>query len=233
MAINRTQNIGARFLSQVPALRKGINFMAKGMAKAAYGTKAWPVYEFAANSIGFAGKHAFGKNYRAGMIREEIRGRSSLMPVIEIPTFDERTRSIIDRFGSEKGLHITGLINFGTMEMYLKEMCAHEDLAQEKQLQINKDHLKDGWYGFDLIYDASLLKLSPMSGQFGRIPIEHSFIFENYVARLYHGKAKEILIYQFNYERNIPIEELRNLYNYKNNLVPKSMSNEELRKERI
>lgn len=266
--------MGARFLKQVPALRKGINLMAKGMAKTVYGTKAWPVFEVAANSIGLAGKLAFGENYRAGMIREEVHGGSKSIPVtifpafddrtsskinksgpeinpqvtgekipknslsaqvINIPDFDERTKSLIDKFGPKADLYITGLINLKTMEMHLRENCAHLDLAMEKHLFINRDHLKDNWYGFNLTYDSSQIRVSPRSGRFGGIPIEFSSVFENYICKLYGSKAKEaqILFYQFKYNRKIPNENVLNSYFKKNDLVPRSLSDEELPKERI
>jgi hypothetical protein len=152
--------------------------------------------------------------------------------------FDASTRAVFEKIGVQDDLkHVTGLINFRSLQMHLMGSGYHERLAKLKDLQVGKDALKDSWYGFVLLcgdLKAGLLEVNPRSGQFGGIPIRFSSIFENYMNGLFSDKAKRILFQQMGYERNLTDEKRRDLISLlraKDMLwVSRSVTNHEINK---
>jgi hypothetical protein len=152
--------------------------------------------------------------------------------------YDSMTASVIAKIGPHNDMtHFTGLINFQTGEMHLMEFGKHEKLAQEKGLFNSKYDLPDGWHGFTIYFTdikPGLLEISPCSGQFGGIPIEHAPVFEYYMNDLSHNVSKHVLFYQSKYDRGLPEEKAARLsaalkaHNLM--VVAKSMSNSELSK---
>ena len=148
--------------------------------------------------------------------------------------YDALTGSIIDKIGTDgyDDKSITGLINFETGQMHLMEDCSHEQLAQQHGLQESETSLRSNWYGFNLTCLGPIsLKVSPMSGQFGGIPIKYAAIFEEFVRGLSENTKKMIFVsfYQFNYKRSIPLDRLKLLPpEYISTPIPKSLSDEEL-----
>jgi hypothetical protein len=138
--------------------------------------------------------------------------------------------------------HFTGLINFQSGQMHLVALGKHEILARMNELDAGKFSLKDDWHGFTLYCTdlaSGMLEVSPRSGQFGGIPIEYAPNFENYMKELFGSVTGKVLFYQSKYERNLDLDNDRDdkgtilakhLASKHKALVPKSMSNDELKK---
>jgi predicted AlkP superfamily pyrophosphatase or phosphodiesterase len=148
-------------------------------------------------------------------------------------TYDDLTGSIIGKIGTRNyDKSVTGFLNLKTGQMQLMEECGDDDLADLACLEADGWKLKPDWYGFSL---ASLgeaqIRVSPMSGQFGGIPIKLAPLFEAYVKHLFGGRMRgSVLFYQFHYKRNIPPEKLAAMANFSNILVPESRPDEDLLK---
>jgi hypothetical protein len=165
----------------------------------------------------------------------------SQAPYIKL-NYDERTTSAIAKVGNQKELtHFTGLINFSTGQMHLVESSTCERLAMKEGLYESKLNLAEGWYGFTVYYtghESRFVEVSPWSGQFGGIPIEHSPVFEHYMNGLFRHLTKDIFFWQLKYERALNLDDgiderstllNRHVSSLQMALVPKSMSNAELK----
>ncbi|MDD5382403.1 MAG: hypothetical protein PHH60_01975 [Candidatus Margulisbacteria bacterium] len=147
--------------------------------------------------------------------------------------YDDLTGSIMGKIGTrnyDKG--VAGLLNLKTGQMYLMEECQHDLLADLAGLEAEGGKLKTDWYGFSLTSLGGVqIKVSPMSADFGRIPIKLAPLFEAYVKHIFGGRMQgRIMFYQFSYERNIPPDKLAALANFSNCLVPASQPDEDLLK---
>jgi hypothetical protein len=132
-------------------------------------------------------------------------------------SFDPNVGIIVNKIGAQTGyLSSTALINFQTGQMHLMEGGTHDELAAAKGLKKNEEALQDNWYGFRLGCENSILKVTPRSGLFGKIPIEYSSIFEGWIRdlvsdKLKSGQIKKILFYQYKYLRGVSPQILRYL----------------------
>jgi hypothetical protein len=157
-------------------------------------------------------------------------------------TYNDETASAIAKVGHQLDpTHFSGLINFNTGEMHLMESGTCERLAIREGLYEDKLNLVRGWYGFTVYYTghkSKLVEVSPWSGQFGGIPIEHSSVFEGYMKKLFRSLTNEICFWQLKYERALNMDDsrdekrallTRHLSSLQMTLVPKSMSNAELK----
>jgi hypothetical protein len=154
---------------------------------------------------------------------------------IKSELFDEQTKTILTQVkDGTLSYGVTGLINLKSGELYFGGAVAHDNLAQQRNLKENDKALKNDWYGFNIIYksEESLFQVSPMSGQFGGIPIEYRETFENFIKDLFGTDVNKILFFQFNYKRGISDSELRSIVSFHPGelLVAKSLSDEELRR---
>jgi hypothetical protein len=198
---------------------------------------ACKVFNKMANYIGITPKNL---KRSGGILIKAINGLTQ-MPSVKL-NYDDITKAAIAKVGTQKELtHFSGLINFGTGQMHLMESGTCEKLAIKVDLYESKVNLKDGWYGFTVYYtgqESKFVEVSPWSGQFGGIPIEQSPIFENYMKELFCRLTKDIFFWQLKYERNLNLENdkedksallTRHLSSKHKALVPKSMSNDELK----
>jgi hypothetical protein len=174
-----------------------------------------------------------------------IEGR--LYPKINYDRCDETTKVIVGKIRARSEISvIKGLINFRSGEMHLENAgklgvsCNHIDLAKQYGLLKNENLLKDDWHGFSMNcgdLDIGDLIVSPLSDRYGGIPIEYASVFERHINELV-GKntdknTVEILYFHLLYLRSLSkrqISYLDNLSGANIKLVPKSMSDEELRK---
>ena len=167
----------------------------------------------------------------------KIADRFIKKPSVKI-NFDAITKLVFEDIGVNRDLKfVTGLINFQTGQIHLVDSCSHETLAGKKGLLKDIKTLVDGWYGFNLYcseLQSGLMEVSPKSGQFGGIPIEHSPVFENHMKDLFGNKADKFLSHQMKYARGFTDGTQRfwvRILDSKNRLlVPKSLSNRELGK---
>jgi len=117
--------------------------------------------------------------------------------------FDPKTRIIFQKIGNQaEKLSISGLINFKTGQTHMMPECFHDSLAAAKGLKKTDITLKDNWYGFKLVSEDSVLKVSAWSNLFGLIPIKYNSIFEGWIRGLFSnkiksGELKEISFCQF------------------------------------
>jgi hypothetical protein len=148
-------------------------------------------------------------------------------------TYDDLTGSIMGKIGTRNyDKNITGLLNLKTGQMHLMEERGHDHLADQAGLKADDKNLKTDWYGFNMIcLGDAMLKVSPMSGQFGGIPIKLAPLFESYVKHLFGSRMRgSVMFYQFNYQRNIPPGKLAAMASFSNSLVPESRPDEDLLK---
>jgi hypothetical protein len=126
---------------------------------------------------------------------------------------------------------LTGLWNVTGGKIALMNSTSHRDVGKEKDLlSTDGKSLKEGWFGFNVRFGVtdSDLKVSPMSGEFGGIPIESHLAFEKTVKLLFGGRFKKIQYYQFNYERHIPREDLQDASMNHPNLTETPIGNDVL-----
>jgi hypothetical protein len=174
---------------------------------------------------------------------ERARGKDSIDENLYIKlNYNDETASAIAKVGHQIDLtHFSGLINFSTGQMHLTESGTCERLAKKEGLYEDKLNLARGWHGFTVYYTghkSKLVEVSPWSGQFGGIPIEHSSVFEGYMKKLFRSLTKDICFWQLKYERALNLDDemdekrvllTRHLSSLQMTLVPKSMTNAELK----
>jgi hypothetical protein len=148
--------------------------------------------------------------------------------------FDDASYEVYQDFlKSAKQSHksLTGLWNVKGGKIALMGFTGHRDVGKGKDLlSTDSKSLKEGWFGFTANFGDtdSELKISPMSGEFGKIPIEYHLAFEGTIRRLFGERFKKILYYQFNYERHIPREDLQDASMNHPNLTETPMDNDVL-----
>ena len=119
--------------------------------------------------------------------------------------FDPKTSIIFQKIGAQAGkLSITGLINVQTGQIHMMPECRHDSLAIAKGLKKTNIKLEDNWYGFKLVCQSSVIKVSPWSNLFGLIPAKYGSIFEGWIRELFSnklksGELKKVLFCKFKY----------------------------------
>jgi hypothetical protein len=152
---------------------------------------------------------------------------------IEDIFFDDDSYSVyIDFISAEKQFlkSLTGLLNIETNKLVLQLSCSHKDLAIKKDLYIDEKQIANNWYGFNADYWElnKDVNISPMSGQFGGIPIVNHTAFENNMKILFAKHFSRILYYQLDYERNVERINLMRAHNDDSVLTEIVLENEEL-----
>jgi hypothetical protein len=163
------------------------------------------------------------KLLKAPLIREAAI-RSRLAEVLQVKTdppaaetrgwekisYDAQTAKVVAkvRLPCYAG-DFSGLINFSTGEMHLREATSHEKLAMSHGLKADEQNLQSAWFGFRLFCHEGTMVFDPKCAQFGAIPIQHAPLFEASMKELFSGRPgdqNKVWFLQLNYQRTISRE---------------------------